>query len=449
MKKSKAWIYIVLWLLTFVFLGFSASILTEKKGLNLDLTENKLYSLSDETKEVVKQLAEPVEIIVLADETGYPQAMVNVLRKYETIGSELTVEFKDPYRNPKLIKDLTDSGLQVEENDIIIKSKDGIRKVSFEDCFSTKNDEDVPNFLGEKKITTAIDAVIHPERKQALFTDGHGEKPSESLINLLKDNHYTTGYAELSVEGISDDTSLLIICAPERDFSTNELSLIDQYMEKGKSVLLFLAPGSSGLINLSCFLNEWGIEATDEIVREPWLCLSGNELNIIPVYANHEINRYFENNRRYVISPSTAAIKQKFVQSGRTTTRPILNSSSDSYTIEGTKGPMILGISSVRTKETAKNQKDEEKLVVFGSALMYGDDLLSEDKLANSDFLLQTISWLDEDQQLINIPIKRIGSEIIPVTKRLTNQYVITMIVIFPVTILLNSLRIYLKRKGL
>lgn len=450
MKKHRYLIHIVLLFVIFVSLGVCTYILSNQYGAKLDLTESKLYTLSEETKKVLDELRDPVEITVLNQGTDFPIIVKNLLDSYASHSAQLKITYCDPYREPKLIRELQNKGLHVSENDVIIRSTDGEQALPLDTLYEMdESNSRVTRLTGEQKITSAIYSVTHPERRAVLFTDGHGEEPSASLMALFENNHYRTSYSELSVLGIKKDTALIVICSPKRDASAEEIEMLENYMEQGGSVLCFMEPGTSSLTRFADFLAERGIGLTDDIIRDPSLCISKNELNIVATYGGHEINDYFTDNRLYVISPSSSVVNQLYIKQGRTETNQVLRSSPSSYTALGQTGAQGICVSSTRTTTDASGNQLEQRLVVFGSRLVYGDDLLGENKLANSDFILQTISWLDNDENLINVPAKNLESDILPATDQLSYRYVAIMVVGIPCAILIASFAVYVRRRYL
>lgn len=450
MNKKDFRLSILLCLLIFASAGISACILSDQYGCRLDLTENKLYTLSDETKSLLDELETEVSITVFNTKTDYPAIITNLLDSYSSHCDKLRIAYCDPYHEPRKVKEISEQGFNISLSDIAVQGESGAKVLGIDSLYQLDESEStVTCLMAEQQLSSAIVSVIQPEKGKVLFTDGHGETPSASLMALFENNHYNTSYAELSVLGIDDDTNLIIICAPQKDASEEEIALLGNYMERGGAVCCFMEPGSARLTRFSEFLAERGIGLTDETLREPSLCLSGNELSIIATYANHEINSYFAENRRYVAEPSASAVEQLYVKQGRTKTQEILRTSSDARTADGVAGSRGLCVSSLRESTSAKDSSVEQKLVVFGSKLIYGDDLMRESKLANSDFIMQTAAWLIEDEELLNIPVKNLGTDILPATTQLVRSYVAVMTVGVPFLILAVGFAVYIRRRYL
>ncbi len=451
MKKSGFYLIAVMYSVIFALTGAAAVLLTEGYGARLDLTENRLYTLSEESEHVIRAVSAPVTITVFNQKEECPIILKNLLAEYEQAGGMVFVRYRDPYREPEIVRAYEEMGYAIEVNDLMVESEGRYKQLKLTDLYEMNEaGTQIKRIMAEQMITSGIHQVSNGEKTKILFTDGHGEEPSKSLMELFTTNHYQTGYTELSVSGIDDETESLVICAPKRDFSAEETDAIEAFLTAGKSVMVFLEPGAEGLENLSGFLEEWGIVPANLAVKEPTLFVSGNELNIAATYAPHEINQFFTNNRYYVIAPSCMALEQGYVRQGNTKTRQVLHTSKDAY-IEGKteRGVFGLVLTSQRAVTSEDGQAVEGRLFVCGSKQIYGDDLLSSAKLANRDFLVQAASWCVNDESLISIPAKEMNHIFLPAAARETRILAVLTLGVIPLGILAGGVCISLRRRYL
>ena len=435
----------------FLMIGILSIILTENFGWKLDLTENRLYTLSEETKGILSCLKQPIKIIVFNQETEYPLLPKNLLSRYSQYTRMIQICYCDPYKEPKQIREYEELGYKVELNDLMIESEGKRKQLKFTDLYEFNTSQtQVEKLVADQEITSGIHMVVHGARKKVIFTDGHGEEPSSSLMELFSRNHYQTSYGELSVTGIAPETAVLVICAPRRDFSEEEMEMIESYLLAGGSVMTFWEPGTEGLEHLTSILTDWGIRPTNQLVEEPGLHVSGNPLNVAATYGRHEINQYFKNNRYYVVTPSCVALTQLYESQGTTKTGQVLRSSGDAAA-GGQKedGPFNLVLSSERVVTTETGESVTGRLLVCGSKRIYGDDMLSSEKLANGVFLLQAAGWCAGEEDMIYIPPKEMGTVVLPVVATETRKWAILMLGILPLGILLTGAGIALHRRYL
>ena len=457
MKGAKAGYVLTALLMVIVFAlaGAVSVVLTDDYGMRLDLTEESLYTLGDETQRVLEGLSSQVEITVLNTRAEFPLIAANLLDSYDAAAGNVAVRYVDPYLNPTLVQGYAQRGIHVEVSDLIVSSQGRERQLKLTDLYELNQDgTQVVRMPAEQQITSAIDYVTREDRALALFTDGHGEAPTASLMELFETNHFKTSYSAISVLGVDENTQILVICAPRRDFTDDEIAMVEDYLHGGGSVMVFLEPGAQSLTRLCAFLEDWGITACQGVVREPKLYVSASELNAAASYVSHPINAYFTDNRYYVITPSCMPLGQAYTRQGNTVTRQVLSSTGDAYALDesglgvSVTGPFPLAITSERTVTTDSGERTG-RLFAAGSRMMLGDDLMTSPSMANRDFLVQAAGWCMGEEELLSIPAADMSGKFLPVVAG--ESYAIAAVLLFavPAGILLLGAAVWLRRRYL
>ena len=442
-----------------VLANICAAVGTDRLGLKFDLTANKLYELSDETKGIVAALPEPVTITVFNTQEDFLPLLKELFLRYDLAGDRLTVRYVDPYQDPNLVDYYKQKGFEMALGSVAVEGKSGRTKVlQTADFYEIDSDTNtVKSLVAEQQMTSALLYVTNPEAPLVQFTDGHNEQPSASLMKLFEQNNYLVKRTTLSVMGIDSSAKILVIASPVRDFSADEITQLDAFLSRGGRLMVFLEPPSDGFEHLKAFLAEWGIEITDGIVLEKELFSGGNPLNIAPVYAPHPINQYFSCNRYYPVMPSSHALKQLYQHEGNISTQPVLYSSGDSYAKEGvmtdtaflpgdTPGPFPLALTA---EKNLPGESGKARIFAAGCRDFYADDLMAVQSYANADFLVQVINWCADTGSGISIPAKSLQSEPIPI---MTNQAVLlsfVLVILVPLAILGVGIAVYLRRRHL
>ena len=406
MKKKSAVVQrMVLLSLLFVLCGMVVLRLTDRYALRLDLTENRLYALSDETRAVLSAVKEPVEVTVLAGEAQAPLLLRGLLASYAASGERVTVTYLDPVLHPSRIEAMEARGAALEADCIVVSSARGIRVVGLDECYELSGDgTEVTAIRAESEITSAIFQVSVARRRQAILSDGHGERTSGALRTLLEQNDFETKATAIEVLGIPEETDLVVLSAPQSDLSAPEAEMLAGYLQSGGRMLVLLEPGMQTLVNLCDLLAAWGIDVGADAVREPSLYVSGNPQNVVAAYGQHPINVPFAGRRVFAVMPGCVPLAQRFARSGEITTRQVLYSSAQSTVTHGArqeKGPFALAL----TAERENAPEPDTRMVVSGSRLSAADDALENDALANRAFYAQCLSWLT-DEETIAIPSK-------------------------------------------
>ncbi|MFT6363106.1 MAG: hypothetical protein ACJAZ8_001518 [Planctomycetota bacterium] len=119
----------------------------------------------------------------------------------------------------------------------------------------------VNSFKGEEALVEGLLKVGTAERPSILFSSGHGEGDPESAEPLgmgqfgraLAGDGFTVGVWDSGENGaIPEDTTILVIIAPEDPFAPEEIGYIRRYVDAGGRLLvipgqaLFRGPGSMG-----------------------------------------------------------------------------------------------------------------------------------------------------------------------------------------------------------
>jgi ABC-type uncharacterized transport system involved in gliding motility auxiliary subunit len=283
----------VRWTRTLNLLAQAVLFLTLFAGLNylavhyawrFDLTQNRTHSLSPETRAYLKNLTEPVRIIVTltqdSENEEVSQAYRDVsglLREYGfvTAGNErgrVVTEFIDVYQRRREAEAL---GID-QPNTIIVICGDRKRVVKLDELYEVRN-QTKQAFRGENALTAAILDVSSPSKKKIYFLTGHGEmalddvSPDRGLSSLeaeLKARNFAVEALDLSLtRKIPEDAAVIVIVAPQGRFDAIEEELLRQYLSsRAGRILALIAPGHPpGLDDL---FYEWGVLLDDVLIYD-------------------------------------------------------------------------------------------------------------------------------------------------------------------------------------
>ena len=237
----------------------------------LDISSTKLYSITSSTKVVVNNLQKDVTIYWVVQSDQEDAVIENLLGKYESLSSHITVTKKNPDVYPTFTAQYTDE--DVPNNSLIVECGDKSRYISYNDIYLADVDYTtysyVYSFDGEGAITSAIDYVISDELPKVYLLEGHGEAelPAEFQTQIEKENMDLESFSLLNTDEIPEDADALLIYAPESDISSEEATLLEEYLENGGKLLVIAGPTENGtLTNLYSVLESYGVEAADGLV---------------------------------------------------------------------------------------------------------------------------------------------------------------------------------------
>lgn len=151
--------------------------LNSMKSMQVDLTENKKFTLSDQTVQTLQALDKEVRLISLtSDQTDpYIKRQVNELvQEYKKRAGKLVFEEYDIVKNPTVAKqyDVDPSGTLVVDNGTQKKT------VYYADMFQFGQRQGDYKFSGEEKLTQALVNLNNKEKRKVYFLSGHNEIPS-------------------------------------------------------------------------------------------------------------------------------------------------------------------------------------------------------------------------------------------------------------------------------
>ncbi len=219
-----------------VAIAIFVNILVGMADVKLDLTTNKLFSLSDVTKSELEKLDKDVEIIGLFDEskvsgnTEYKE-VTELLDLYGK-NPHIKVSSIDPDRNPGIINELDpDDTMDLGSSDFIVKSvvngNEKKKKLEYYDLFAVQFDQStfqtyVIGSTAEQGFTGAIKYVTSEVTPVVYFTEDHKEIDVDREYTNVKDyleknNFLVKNLNLLSVEKIPEDAALIIVASPEND----------------------------------------------------------------------------------------------------------------------------------------------------------------------------------------------------------------------------------------
>src|SRR6266516_589911 len=121
-----------------------------------DLTANKQFSLSDQSRNVVAKLDAPLQMLAFEKETDM-QRLQDRLREYQYSSKQIAIEYVDPDKKPNVAKQN-----QVQQYGTIVLNYKGRTERVTTDT--------------EQDITNAIIKEVSGQQRKVYFTQGHGEK---------------------------------------------------------------------------------------------------------------------------------------------------------------------------------------------------------------------------------------------------------------------------------
>ncbi len=391
---------------------------SERFDWRFDMTDSRLYALSDTTYDLMNGLTQPITVTVFSSQEDYFSVAGEILDRYDNYSDLLSVVYADPYTQPMTMDYFHDRGIMVEQNDAVFENGTFSRIVKLEELYTTDSTgSTVTTIQAEQMFTSAIHNLTRTEQPSVLLTSGHNEAPSSALLGILEGNGFVVAEKSVSVSGIDPKTNMIIIANPSRDFEQGEIAELSSYMENGGTVLAFLGTSAGRLPLLEGFMEQYGLGVDSSAVLDQTLKTDNNAVNVIGIFMTHDINTYFADNQYYPVLPQSRPVIIAQQIAPGLDIDPLLISSDSSYTkslddmssIEQNQddptGPFVLSAISQKTLDGNK----KATLILTGTGHLYADDIMAISSYANRELITQMLDYCTPDHEVLSIPAKQIS----------------------------------------
>lgn len=430
-----------------------------------DFTEQQMYTLSEQTKKLVKGLDEEITIYVIAQKDNEDSRLKAVLEKYQALSSKINVEYKDPAVYPTFVAQYSDSSLQ--DNSVIVVSGNSSRVVAAIEMYdnlelneTTRVYEltDASTFIGEDMVTSAIDYVTTDNLPKMYILTGHGEQAIGSFSSEIQRENIVTETLQLAkAESIPKDAACLLMEAPSKDISASEAELLSEYLEDGGKFFYVSYVFKEETPNLDALLADYGIKIDKGYVCESSGNYYGNyPMWISPVYGSHSIVNPLAQNQTsmMVVAPQNIEILES-KPSGITIT-PLLRTTSAAYLKEVDANTDMSTVSSnkedgdktgVMNLSVAVERFGETQMVIATTYELFDQTTNQQVSGGNYDFLLNAISSLCEHDSMVSIRGKQLYSDSLTVTSGHTMIWIFVLMILIPLVCLITGLVLWVRRR--
>ncbi len=318
--KVNSSITIIIAVVIVVLLNVFITVLGTKVPLKVDMTTNKMFEISEKTKEYLKNYETPVDIYVLAGNSEKDERINAVLRKYSESNSNIKVTNINTAENPTFGRKYANDGKKLTANSVIVDSGNKYKLLSLSDLYGINAQTGSYTSLNvENKITSALKYVSSDNQLKAYVVQGHNELAVSGAMAKLEDENYSVAELNTFTEEIPADTSLLMIVRPTADFSKDEISKLDSYLLSGGNMQVYFDVDSKGLTNLYDYLKSvWGIGVEDNMVIETdtshSVMIGGNGVTlVVPEIRETEFtSSLLKNKRTIAYLPYSKELRQEF-----------------------------------------------------------------------------------------------------------------------------------------
>lgn len=436
------------------------------KYREIDLSTQKLYSIGDQTKKVLKKLNKDVEIYYIAQSGSESSDIQKLLEKYEEGSDHIKVEQKDPAVNPKFVSQYTSDG--VSNNSVIVVCGDKNKVIDNNSLYETTVNyqtysSEVTGFDGEGQITSAINYVTSDSMPVMYTLEGHDEATMSDTLKdtIQKANIDIQSLNLLTMDSVPDDADILFIFAPAKDISEDEASKIISYLENGGKALIVSNYSSEEMPNFASVLENYGVKTADGIVLEGDTnhYISQNPSYLLPNIESNGITSSLSSGSRYILMPLAQGIVKSDNYRDSLEITDILTTSDGSYSkvnvedmqtmekeSDDIDGPFAVGVSITENLDDEK----ETQIVYYSSEALFNDQMNTMVSGANYELISASVNWMcesEEDSNTISIASKSYDTSTLTIPAADASFWSIFVTAVVPVVILVIGGGIWMKRR--
>lgn len=388
---------------------------------SLDLTSSKLYSLTEQTKEYLKNMNEDVTIYVLVSEENEDSILGQTLDLYEDLSEHIKVQYVDPIQNPRFHTQYTSGS--VSTNSLIVVSDKRSKVVDANAVYATSYDYDgynysssVTGYDGEGQITSALDYVLSEDMPTVYMTEGHGEQSLSASFqgSLDKENVEYETINLMDYEAVPELAACLVINGPTSDLSGDDRDKVIDYLDRGGKVILIMGYREVATPNLEALLAYMNLSIADGLVAEEnQENYYQNPFYILPtVVASSYTTGIYGN--YYIFAPYSQGIIVPDEETEGISYNDFLRTSNSAYSMRDfasateygkkdgdAEGPFALGVEAVKTLENG-----EASMVVYSCDQMFTDNANLMVSGANQMLFTNTVSHFVDHETTVSIPVK-------------------------------------------
>lgn len=416
-----------------------------------DLTANDQFSLSPQSAKLVAGLDQEVEAVCFYKESQEGrQELEDLLESYRHEGPRFKYRFVDPDRQPGDARryDVASYGTTVLVS--------GSRQ---ERAYGTT----------EREITNALIKVTREGTKKFCFLGGHGERGvgepegngmSALKQNLERENFTTEELLLLRTTGVPADCDVLVVAGPKSDLLPSEAEAIDRYLQGGGRALVMADPGE--LPALETMLLRHGAVLDNDIVVDTMSRMFGGDylMPIVSRYEPHEITRNFALATFFPVArsvelaePPPDGVEGTLLAYtgaeawGESDRARLEKERKVQFDAADRQGPVALAAVLTREAEAKDDTAPprEMRLVVFGDSDFATNAYLMTS--GNGNLVLNAMSWLAEEEDLVAIRPKLASAEPLFLTATQGRLIFLLPVVVMPLALLVAGAVVVTRRR--
>ena len=478
---SKLLTLIIVFALICVFVGLNYWV--KKIDLpEIDVTSNKIYTLSDASKDAIKSLNQDIKIYVYGIEED--NEVVGLIKQYCEANDKISYEMLSNETNMAKVQELE---LQEGYSIVIIESGDSRKIIDAKNEFTTYDYVTYKQVdTTEQVMTNSILALTTDKKPKVYFVQGHGEftlKDDGSraelgvLTTYLNNEAYEVNSLDLITTGVvPEDCDVLAILSPTKDFLENETTAVIDYINKGGNVFVTrddIAKRATDLVNFQKILDLYGVSVEKGYVVEndvnnanpnyPFIfkpVISQTNKITSTIYTDSSMLIAYVEKLNFLPEEQLQALNVTYEELMSTSDSALyitdLNSSYQTAVSSAQTGKVLVSAEVTKTIFGADAENSvQSKLIISATGSFMTDTVIpqldSQMPLSyigsNKDFGINAIAELSDKENTLSIRKEMSGTSYLYTATKKQNAIVLAIIFVIPVLILFLGIVIWRLRR--
>ncbi len=432
----------IVYTLFFALCVVLAYMISANRQGRLDLTADQTHTLSPQTVSILQRIdpQEMVRMQVFAPGAEHQQ-LERFLANYSRETPSFRFDIHDAARDLDVVMQL---GGNISNGDMILVRQDAEGNVVRRES----GELDVGDQRREHTLTNALARLMQTQQERIYFTTGHGERHLDGseggmtmAAQLIADTVLPARQVRLMESGVPEDAAAVVVAGPTRDLFDYELEVLQHYLDEGGKLLFLFDPvlargTAADLDNFETLLRHVGLQSPNELIVDPVSVPAfGRTFTPVVGFTRHEISQgtrrtpfYMDQARPFFpVDNLPDGIRQEVVlvtndqvwtepfEELRSITRPVPPDNPERVRMQ------YVAVASEKLTPGGR-WGDRMRVVAVGDSDAFVDELLERNGDAAS-FLVASMNWLRERQELLAVPPRYLRST--PVVLTTTRAWVL------------------------
>ena len=240
-SKLFTWLVVLALIATFIGLNFWIQSVDLPE---IDVTANKIYTLTDESKKALETIDQDIKIYVFGMEEK--ASVVGLIKQYCAVNDKITYEMLSNESNLAKVQEF---GLEDGYAIVVIESGESKKIINASTEFHTYDYTTYAEIdTTEQTLTNSILNLSIENKPKVYFLNGHGEFGIETetgtaelgiLATFLKNEAFEVQSLNLATAGaVPEDCDTLVIMSQNADFLEGETQAIMDYINRGGNLFI-------------------------------------------------------------------------------------------------------------------------------------------------------------------------------------------------------------------